>query len=54
MEEEEDEEEEVEEEEEEDEEDSLKPCPALLPTFPLPSGKAVECFRFSAPPKPEV
>lgn len=46
-------EEEDDEEEEEEEEDSLNPCAAFLPTFPLPSGKAVECFRFSAP-KPEL
>lgn len=42
-----------EEEDEEDEEESLKPGAAVLPALPFPSGKAVECFRFSAP-EPEL
>lgn len=42
-----------EEEEEEEEEESLKPEVAVFPTLPFPSGKAVECFRFSAP-EPEL
>lgn len=42
-----------EDEDEEEEEESLKPGAAAFPTFPFPSGKAVECFRFSAP-EPEL
>ena len=38
-----------EEEEEEAEEESLNPAVLAFPVFPFPSGKAVECFRFSAP-----
>ena len=39
--------------EEEEGEESLKPEAAFFPAFPLPSGNADECFRFSAPePEP--
>lgn len=31
----------------------MKPGVAVFPTLPFPSGKAVECFRLSAP-EPEL